>query len=83
MFEELSESIETQVNGGQLSQMQSIIHILLKDSGVQECISRDFEYYHLDSARYFIDRVRFFVLLIIFLMVKYHFLKIGFGYYDK
>lgn len=57
LFEELSEYVETQMTESQLAQMRRIIEILLRDQGVQECRSRGFEYYHLDSSNYFIERV--------------------------
>ena len=48
---------KTDINEKLLTEMRSIIRDLLGDKGVQECISRDFEYYNLDSSRYFLDRV--------------------------
>lgn len=59
LFEELSDYVETQMTESQLSEMRSIIEILLRDRGVQECKSRDFEYHHLDSSNYFIERVSY------------------------
>jgi len=57
-FEELSETLEAKsdINEKLLAEMRTIIRDLLGDKGVQECISRDFEYYNLDSSRYFLDR---------------------------
>ena len=37
--------------------MRELFQALLIDNGVQECLSRDFEYHNLDSAGYFLTRI--------------------------